>query len=164
MSRVERAGRTPLETKALAITTALLSGSTTVGGKVAGVEPSAISRWIADSPERVEQIRLEMQKLLLPGIMDAAKGYLSKLIQAAGEDGIEIKSAKDARDAATAFGILLDKARIVLGIPERVEHFGTIQHNVRDLRALERDLRERERLLREEFGDVVDVEVKPIPE
>ncbi len=149
------------EQRAKAIAAYVATNSAEQAAQVAGVSGDSVLRWIAERPEDIERLRIELQKQLLPGIIDAIKGFLIKLIEAAGENGIEIKSAKDSRDAAIAFGTLIDKARIILGIPDRVEHSGTIMHDINDLQARQRELEGRRRALMAEFGEIVDVEVRP---
>lgn len=133
------------------------TSSSTEASKTIGVAEQTVCRWVADSPEALERIRRDMQAEFMPEIVEIGRVLLLKL---AGVKDLPMATARDAQSLAVVFGILVDKARLLLGLPDRVELYGSIEHSFSTLSERQREVAERERALREQFGPVLEAEFR----
>ena len=139
-----------------AVTAYAATGSLALSARLAHCDPASVHTWVADSPERLEEIRKALQRELMPEMVAAARRYLRIILDA----DPEVKTARDVQSAAVVLGILVDKARLLLGLPDRVEVYGAIEHSFSTLSERQQEVAERERQLREQFGPVLEAEFR----
>lgn len=130
-------------------------------GRLANVDDKTVSKWVSDSPEMLEKIRQALQAEFMPELVSIGRVLLTRLAEV---KSVPVNTARDAQSLAVTFGIIVDKMAVLLGLPSRVEHFGSIDHNISGLEERERNIEERRAALRAQYGEIIDVEYRVRPE